>query len=207
MHERYTYLSIRVERGTWPGVAASVWGPVDEALRADGAMVIGLWAAEIGAHTDEGVLMCTMETVAHPALEAIDSLIESSTERVVATVRPTDRTPQTAAGIYAHRWFETTDDRWPEFLELSEGAWPHFETAHPGTEILGFFRSLDVDAPRCRILLVTRYPDLATWERSRPYAPKPTEGTEESRRRFRRRAELTDRTVVRILRPVVSSSA
>lgn len=208
MHEPYEYRTIRIERGAWAKVADAVRGPVAEAVASAGGSVFGLWRGEIGWHTDEGALVTAWPRggdQAHELLEAtpevIDSVIASSVEPVVATVRPVEPTPPTEDGIYAHRWFEIASEDWPEFVELSQGAWPEFEAAF-GARIIGFWRSLDSEAGRDRVLLVTRYPSLAVWERSRPYAPEPVEGVAEARRRFLRRAELTQRTIVRISRLV-----
>ena len=69
--------------------------------------------------------------------------------------------------------------------------------------VLGFWRSLDVPAPAARVLLLTWYPSLAVWENSRGYSPD-TKTEPETWKRFVRRAELTDATIVfttQLLRP------
>lgn len=134
--------------------------------------------------------------------DGIASVLELGTERLVATVRPADPEAPVDVGIYAHRWFETTDEHWPEFIDLSQAAWPDFEGAFPGVRVVGLWRSLAVDSPVVRALLITRYPTLAVWERSRPYEAERVPGIDEARRRFLRRAELTERTIVRICRLV-----
>jgi hypothetical protein len=205
VEEQYEYRTIRIERAAWPRVHDGVYGSGAEALAASRGTLFGLWRGEIGMHTDEGVMMSAWPADAtpdHNALDGIGGVIESSVERVVATVRPLDATPPTDDGIYAHRWFDLADKDWPEFLEHSLHAWPAFEETFDGTRIIGFWRSRDAEAGRARVLLVTRYASLATWERSRPYAPKSVEGMEEARARFLRRADLTDRTIVRITRLV-----
>jgi hypothetical protein len=194
---------LRIERGAWPKVAEAVHGPVAESVASSGGSIFGLWRGEIGWHTDEGALMTAWPSgeFGHPTLEEIPGVAESSAERVDATVRPLDPTPPTESGIYAHRWFEIASDDWPEFVELSQGAWPDFEAAF-AARIVGFWRSVDSAAGQARVLLVTRYPSLASWERSRPYSADPVEGVQEARRKFLRRAELTKRTIVRISRLV-----
>ena len=119
---------------------------------------------------------------------AVEDVVESKVERLIATVRPTEPTPPTKPGVYAHRRFEIQERDWPEFLDLSESAWPSFESDF-GVEVVGFWRSLDVEPPRARVFLLTYYPDLSTWERSR----RPTK---DARERFVRRHELTEHTVV-----------
>lgn len=202
MHERYEYRSIRIERASWPRVATGVHGSIAEAVCEAGGTIFGLWRGEIGWWTDEGVVMSAWPpgtATVHDALDGIPGVVSSTIERVEATVRPTRPDPPTADGVYAHRWFEISPSDWDEFVELSQGAWPAFESAHDGTQVVGLFRSLDDDG---RVLLVTRYASLAMWERSRPYNPTPAEGTGEARARFMRRAELTKRTIVRVGRLV-----
>lgn len=205
MEERYEYRTIRVERGGWRKVGAAVHGEVTEAVTRAGGALFGLWRGEIGFHNDEGVVMSAWPARTEPdatTTEAIPSVLDSSAERLVATVRPLTPEPPTEDGIYAHRWFETTEDHWAEFVDLSQAAWPDFEGAFPGVRIVGLWRSLDAAPPAVRVLLVTRYPNLAVWERSRPYEAERVPGVDEARRRFMRRAELTERTIVRIARLV-----
>jgi hypothetical protein len=173
------YREIRIERAAWKRVAAAVGD------------VYGLWRGEIGWYTDEGALMSTQSLP-----DEIDGVTGWTEHRLEPTVRPTDDVPPREDGIYAHRWFEVEPENLDEFLELSAGAWPDFEATY-GVRIVGLWR--DVDAPR-NVLLLTRYPSLAVWESSRPYTPGPE--AEEARKRFVRRAEITERTGVRIGRLV-----
>jgi len=206
MEERYEYRQIRTERAAWRKVAAAVHGECADSLAAAGGSLFGLWRGEIGFHNDEGILMTAWPAHSEPDVSAADglpSVLESTVERLVATVRPTTPEPPLDDGIYAHRWFETTDEHWSEFIELSSAAWPDFEGAFPGTRIIGLWRSLDAKPPAVRAVLVTRYPTLAVWERSRPYEAERVPGVDEARRKFMRRAELTERTIVRVARLIV----
>ena len=111
---------------------------------------------------------------------------------VTATVRTTSDEPLPSDdGVYAHRWFDIDPSDWDEFLALSEGAWPGFEAANPGTRIHGFFRA---GANGERVLLVTRYPSLAAWETSRNV------DDDGGRANFVRRHQLTRSTIVRTYR-------
>jgi hypothetical protein len=184
-------------------VGEAVHDEVASSVRAAGGSLFGLWRGEIGFHNDEGVVMTAWPARSEPghaATDGIPGVLESSVERVEATVRPLEPEPPTDHGIYAHRWFETTEQHWPEFIDLSQAAWPDFEGAFPGVQIVGLWRSLDCSEPLVRVLLITRYPTLGVWERSRPYEAERVPGIDEARRRFLRRAELTDRTIVRIAR-------
>ena len=175
---RFTSSTLLVPRG---GL-----GALREELAAKALPVWGLFAAQIGARSDEVELIVAGED--SPALEAAE---EESTQLLEATVRPTSAERLTDEGIYALRWFEIVEWNWPEFLHLSETAWPGFEGANDGVRIHGFFRT---PGDPSRVLLVTRYPSLSSWESSRN-APDDAGGAN-----FRRRHELTLSTIVRTYR-------
>ena len=201
--EAYEYRTIRIERAAWRKVAEAIKGECTDSVERAGGTFFGLWRGEIGFSSDEGVVMTAWPSRSEPddtVTDGIPSVMESTVERLVATVRPTTPEPPTDDGVYAHRWFETTEDHWPEFVELSQAAWTDFEGAFPGTRIIGLWRSLDCKPPLVRVLAVTRYPTLAVWERARPYEAERVPGVDEARRRFMRRAELTERTIVRMAR-------
>jgi len=168
---RFTAATLTVPRG---GLAA---------LRSELGTVWGLFVPQIGAASE------TVEVVVAGELPALTSATVAVAHALDATVRPTDDAPLTDDGVYALRWFEIDPVDWPEFLALSEGAWPGFEGANPGVRVHGFFRGGDE-----RVLLVTRYPSLASWESSRN-APDDAGGAN-----FRRRHELTRSTIVRTYR-------
>lgn len=150
--------------------------------------VWALLVAQIGARADEVELI-----VATGAAPALTTATVESVQPLEATVRPTTGDRITDEGAVALRWFQIVESDWPEFLALSEGAWPGFEAAHEGVRIHGFFRTPDDPT---RVLLVTRYPSLAAWETSRN-APDHAGGAD-----FRRRHELTVSTIVRTYRPI-----
>ena len=175
---RFTLQKLIVPRGGMNELKAEL---VEAALP-----VWGLFAAQIGARSDEVELIVAGDD--SPALEAAE---EEATQLLEATVRPTSAARLTDEGVYALRWFEIVEWNWPEFLELSETAWPGFEAANEGVRIHGFFRT---PGDPSRVLLVTRYPSLAVWESSRN-APDDAGGAN-----FRRRHELTLSTTVRTYR-------
>lgn len=177
---RFTDLTLLVPRGSLPALRREL----DE-------LQVPVWAllvAQIGARADEVELIVASEDV--PALTT--ATVESA-QALEATVRPTTTERITDDGIVALRWFEIVESEWPEFLALSEGAWPGFEGANDGVRIHGFFRPPDDPT---RVLLVTRYPSLASWETSRN-GPDEAGGAN-----FRRRHELTVTTIVRTYRPI-----
>ena len=107
--------------------------------------------------------------------------------RMVATARPVEPSPpHWRAGVYAFRSFDVRASDAAEFVDLSERAWPEFESGYDA-QIIGLWRSLDVPAPEARFHLLTRYASLATWEASRADVGRPE---------FARRAKLTRATRV-----------
>ena len=156
------------------------------AVRDEVGAVWGVFTPQIGAASE------TLEVIVPGELASPATARVASTTELTATVRPTSDDPLPLDdGVWALRWFEIDPSDWDEFLALSEGAWPGFEAANPGTRIHGFFRA---GADGERVLLVTRYPSLAAWETSRNV------DDDGGRANFRRRHELTRSTIVRTYR-------
>lgn len=212
MSEAYEYRTVRVARAGWREVADAIHADAGEAARAVGGSVFALFSGLIGFATDEGVVLSAWPDVdtltAHAArtVGAVAGIVESSAERLAPTVRPIDATPLVPgapADVYAHRWFWLQPQDWPEFLALSQdGVWPYFEA--DGCRIIGLWRSIE-PGPLARALLITRYPSIAHWERTRLQSPDPPPGAGERLYRGaqaagRRRAELTERSIVRLSR-------
>jgi hypothetical protein len=175
VHDAYTYVT------TTSGAAAA------RELREAGAVVVGAWrgAGSIGWWDDEVVVLAGWPSGAeHGAVAG---------ERLRATARPTEITPLTGGGVFAHRWMHFDPAHWAEVLELSTGAWPAFESAYDAT-IEAFLLSDEGD----RVLLITRYPSVAVWETSRGIGGEAGDDAKEAARRFMRRRELTERAIVRI---------
>lgn len=102
-----------------------------------------------------------------------------------ATVRPTHDAPFTRAGVYVFRFFEVNASDCDEVVSLSSKAWQTFENSDSYTsEPMGLFRFADPSASQGRMLLVTWYDTMTSWERSR--APHP-----DATANFRRRASLS----------------
>ena len=126
-----------------------------------------------------------------------------------ATARPASDAALVRPGIHVFRFFDVRDGDVEEIVRLSRTAWETFEKpAGEGadgyaSEPMGLFRDAnaaaagDADA-RGRMLLLTWYDDLTSWERSRAPAP-------EAAANFRRRAELTAGTVAYAARLVPSA--
>jgi len=211
----YDYRTIRIRRGAWREVAEAVDGASSD-IAARGGAVFGLFAGMIGLASDEGVLISAWHdgeaaTAGGDTLvAALPDVIEATGDRLVPTARPLDPTPPRESGVYAHRWFWLQPQDWTEFQRLSEeGVWPYFES--DGCRIVGLWRSMEPGQP-ARALLLTRYPSVAHWERTRLQSPDPPPGADERLYRRaqdagRRRNELTERSIVRLSRLVPLLSA
>lgn len=102
-----------------------------------------------------------------------------------ATVRPADDTPLTRPGLYVFRFFDVAAADVDEVARLSQVAWETWEQdSDYSAEPHGLFRFSDPNAERGRMLLLTWYEDLRSWERSRTPHPDAVAN-------FRRRAALS----------------
>jgi len=102
-----------------------------------------------------------------------------------ATARPSDDAPLTRAGVYVFRFFDVRAADVAEVVELSRVAWQTFELdAQYAAEPMGLFRFDDPSAERGRMMLLTWYDNLTSWERSRTPHPEATAN-------FQRRAALS----------------
>jgi hypothetical protein len=169
MHETYEERRFIAGPGEWETEVARIRAAADVRL-------YGLFRGQIGLESNEGIVL----TVS-PEAERIRGA------RMVATVRPAEPTPpKWRPGVYAFRSFDTRAADADEFVDLSQRAWPEFESGYDA-QIIGLWRSLDVNDPVARFHLLTRYASLATWEASRADVGRPE---------FARRAKLTRATRV-----------
>jgi hypothetical protein len=200
VHEFYEVRQLRIQARSWPRVIAQVQETLRPAAESEGGTLYGLFLPQIGLAANHGVLIrawrerAALDRAAASPLEGIDDLVESEAERWVATVRPEQPSPPREGGVFAHRRFEIAESDWPEFLDLSQQAWVGFEKDFDA-QVQGFFRSLDVQSPDARVLLLTRYGSLADWQTSR-MAGERTPEQEAVRARFQRRHTLTRATIV-----------
>ncbi|MBI5287984.1 MAG: hypothetical protein HY873_03305 [Chloroflexi bacterium] len=204
----YDYRTIRIRRGAWGEVATAI-NAASSDIAAGGGSIFGLFAGLIGLASDEGVLITAWPDAeaanagASRLTAAVSEIVESTSERIVPTARPLDATPPRETGVYAHRWFWLQPQDWAEFQRLSEeGVWPYFES--DGCRIVGLWRSMEPGQP-AKALLLTRYPSVAHWERTRLQSPDAPPGADERLYRRaqdagRRRNELTERSIVRLSR-------
>lgn len=177
-----------------PVAALREWlgGDGRSAMARLGGWVWGCWhgAPSIGLRSDSALLFtCWPDDAAAGA--AMEWLRNAPPVRGIegtplhATARPTQATPLDGGGIWVFRDFEIDHTDAERFVELSAGAWKKFEASFDA-RIDGLFRAPGPATELARLLLVTRYADLATWEASRSAESDP-----ESWARFTERRALT----------------
>ena len=198
MSRLYEYRRIEVRPHGWPEVAEQIGTTRRRAVEEAGGSLFGLWTGQIGMGSNDAAAMTVWPDEATHAkhalrlVESVGGIVSSSAERLVRRARSEDPEPPTGPGIYAHRWFEILAEDRAEFVELSEAAWPDFETSHDAS-IVGLWETRDPTPPTSRLLLLTRYGSLAVWERSRSAR---TDREREAWQRFLRRHALTRSTTV-----------
>ena len=105
--------------------------------------------------------------------------------------------------IYVLRTWKIKPGAWREFQELSHNdIWPALEAA--GAKIIGLWTTIIGSGNE--VVLITRYEDLAMWERTRVWTQEPPDGVDPKLWRraaeaVRKRQTLTESTHARVLSP------
>lgn len=181
----------------WKDAAASMVTDGAERIKKSGGSLYGLWRSQIGLPRDTVIAITVWPDInlANENASLIDrglaTVRASGHELLSPTSRPKTGEPPTRQGNYAFRWFETPVAQYGEFLELCIAAWPDFESSYD-SQVIGLWK-ISGEGPMVRSLLLTRRPDLATWERSKIPA---NEIEFEMREKLNRRYDLCDWTVV-----------
>lgn len=147
--------------------------------------LFGVFMGLFGLATNElYAVVNSPDAIADPG-DVIDNhhFVLMNTDNMQPTVRPTQHETRTRPGIYVFRWFSVNHQDVDEIAALSKAAWVSFED-DKHIEVQGLFAQSDRSGPRGKMLLITQYDDLATWQRSRSPA-------KEAQDNFRRRHELT----------------
>jgi len=122
-------------------------------------------------------------------LQALDLVCETETLLLEPTIRPTNDKPLTREGLYVFRFFEVDHQDVDEIVALSGQAWLSFEDGDAyAAEPQALFCQTDRSTPRGRMLLLTWYDGLTSWQTSRKPAP-------EAVANFKRRHQLTAGTI------------
>ncbi len=189
----WMHAELRLARGdALPELAHWLRGAGGDAIGRLGGAIWGCWpgAPGFGLRSD-AVLLATRwpdDAAAGAATELLAgaaSVIAVHGTPLHATARPVSEAPVDGEGLWVFRDFELAREDAARFVELSQSAWATFE-ARFDARIDGLFRAPDPAPALARMLLVTRYADLATWEASRSAEADP-----ESWSRFAERRALT----------------
>ncbi len=105
--------------------------------------------------------------------------------------------------IYVLRTWQIEPGSWPEFEKLSsDDIWLAMEAA--GAQIIGLWQTIIGEGNE--VVLLTRYDDLAHWERTRTWTQPAPDGVDaelwkRAGQAVRKRQSLTDSTHARVLSP------
>jgi hypothetical protein len=208
----YEYRFIRVKQNTWATVETAILGAGAAAAAEAGGQLYGVWAGQVGLSANQGIVVTVWTDLdaakrnGKAAIAGIDEVSASETLYLEPTARPLDATAPEGPGMFAHRIFETRREDTDRFVQLSDEAWPQFEEVF-GTKIFALWRETGHDRAFDRLILLTRYPDYAAWEKSRFWTPEPDPNASGALEKFRERREITVDTVVYTTRLGVASGS
>ena len=187
----YCYLQLRGEGRDTSELRERLLSEIIPAWRRRAVAVWGVWGGLFGVASNELLVIAaaadrrSLDEFTGPAqgIEVCDHLLLSP------TVRPVNDAPRDRAGLYVFRFFDVPDRHVQEVVRLSDEAWKTFENTDAyASQPQGLFRQLDAAGEDGRMLLVTWYDGLESWQRSRQFPP-------EARDNFLRRRELTGGTL------------
>ena len=205
MSHSYCYLRLRGQGRDTAALREALTGEVLGAWRREGIAVWGVWAGLFGLASNELIVVgaAADERSADAFTAALGqgagALAVRDALMLAPTVRPTSLQPCDKPGLYVFRFFDVLGRDVEEIAALSKTAWETFENTEAyAAEPQGLFRQLE-QAPeeQGRMLLVTWYDGLESWQTSRAPNPAATEN-------FLRRRELTGGTLAlatRLLEP------
>ncbi len=188
----FCYLRVQGEPG---GLRKTLAREVLSAWERAGISAWGLWEGLFGVGSDELLVVAAsrMELDASVFTRALDGRSLMVNDRLLMTpaARPVDEgvRPCRKPGLYVFRFFDVALLHVQEFATLSRQAWETFEHADAyAAEPVGLFRQQPGSGEETRMLLVTWYDGLRSWEASRRPHPQAAAN-------FQRRRALTRRTV------------
>lgn len=163
---------------------------VDGCAALGGAKPWGAFFGLFGVGSNEFVLVTSGDVEGvDERISAVPEVALSETLLLEPTVRPTDDSPRTRAGLYVFRFFEVNHADVDEIASLSKTAWETFEGVDAyNAEPQALFCQRDRSEERGKMLLCTWYDGLNSWQTSRNPAP-------EARANFQRRGLLTHSTI------------
>jgi len=192
MTPTYCYLHLRGTGRDHAALKQALAGHVLGAWRRDGIAVWGIWEGLFGVASNE--LIVVAAAAGDREAEAFTTALGDDVTAVDVlplrpTVRPEGTSPCDRAGLYVFRFFRVRDEDVAEVASLSRQAWETFENTEAyQAEPQGLFRQAEPSPAWGRMLLVTWYDGLDSWQTSRRPSPAATAN-------FQRRRALTDGTL------------
>jgi hypothetical protein len=168
---RFDELTVQRNRGEEVAKAVKANGGSEQSL--------GVWLPMIGVSTN--VVTSVSNWTGEPAAAAYKSeQIVGVRSRLFDTLARGQQ-PCTAEGIYTHRWFMVAPDNVKTLTDTSVEAWKTME-ADTDARIAGFWLDRTRNAKgEAVVLMIVYYPNLAAWDASRYWKPKPTDQEQPNR--------------------------
>jgi hypothetical protein len=181
----YQRLTVRGSDRNWQPLAEQIRQESLLAWQDQGVSVWGVWHGLFGLASNELYVVLVSEQAVETASQLPDDSSVINKLVMTPTVRPETPEPCTTPGLYVFRTFEVNNADVDAVAALSKEAWATFEATDAyRAQPMGLFCEADRSNARGRMLLVTWYDGLESWQTSR--APPP-----EARDNFRRRHALT----------------
>ncbi len=163
------------------------------AWRQKGISLWGVWEGLFGVASNELIVIAAAagERAEEEFIEPLSGQPHTlqDVRLLVPTVRPDGTAPCELPGLYVFRFFDVDTADMDEVAGLSRQAWETFENSDAyRSQPQGLFRPADRSVTSGRMLLVTWYDGLDSWQTSRRPAPEAMEN-------FQRRRMLTRGTV------------
>lgn len=177
-------------------------------LRADGvagSQTLGVWLPMMGVSIN--VVTIATNWTGEPAAHTFnDEAIVSVRTRLFDTLTR-GQEPCSRDGIYTQRWFTVAPENVGTLTENSIEAWKSSEV-DTAMRVAGFWRCRELNADgSALVLMIVYYPDLAAWDASRYWKPKPA-GQEQPNRNvwgglFAQRRDILLDSLVTVHRPIL----
>ncbi len=200
MNDTYCFLHVRGTERNWQPLKETFDAHVVPSWQAAEITLWGIWHGLFGIACNELIVMAASKTPASleeftAPLAGIAEIQQS--ELLTNTVRPVDIEPRVQPGLYVFRFFDVLNNDVEEIVQLSNEAWKSFENVENyEAEPQGLFCQRDRTEAAGRMLLVTWYDGLQSWQTSR----RPPDAARDN---FRRRHELTRSTIAIATRLVI----
>ncbi len=192
MNDTYCFLHLRGAERNWQPLKETLDSRLAPSWKEAGIATWGIWYGLFGVASNELIVMGASR--AQRSLEEFTAPLTGIAEiqqfeLLTNTVRPMDTQPCEQPGLYVFRFFAVQHKDVDEIVQLSNEAWKSFENVENyNAEPQGLFCQQDRSEAFGRMLLVTWYDGLQSWQTSR----RPPDAARDN---FRRRHELTRSTV------------